>query len=131
METSENDHRSYQMDCPQCRSVAALRDKAAPLQAHINRDLGRSYSPYKSPNGLTLRQQGAMAWSKAIAACLLREMALHARCGACSVLMGPGHIEEGIGEFCATHAKSVGSRSRRPRNWGEDSLEWIAAQAAH
>ena len=108
-----------------------LRDKAAPLEAYINRELGRPYFPYKSSDGLTLRQQSAMAWSLAIAGCLRREMALHARCGACSILMGPGHTEKGIGEFCATHAESAGARSVPLGNSGADSLEWIAAQAAH
>lgn len=108
-----------------------LRDRAAPLRAYINRDLGWPFFPNRSSAGLTEQQMCAMSWSLAIASCLNREMALHARCGACFILMGPGHIEEGIEEFCTTHTESVGSESVGLGNSGADLLEWIAGQAAH
>ncbi|HUF52799.1 MAG TPA: hypothetical protein VMR52_03365 [Dehalococcoidia bacterium] len=123
-------HTTYQTECPQCWRVSELRDRAEPLQAHINRELGRSYTKGASPYGLTPRQESALAWSIEMASCLRRQMDLHARCRACSVLMGPGHIEKGTEEFCATHAG--GSRASSVfASSDADTLEWIAGQAAH
>ncbi len=99
--------KSYQIECPKCRSVAALGANADRLQMFIRRVLPRAFSPPFSPgrsrDELTPRQQGASDWSFAIRDCLRQAMATHPRCGACSVLMGPGHEETGIERFCWTH----------------------------
>ena len=88
--------KSYQIECPKCRAVAALEDKAWLLQTFINRVLPRSFSRRRTADEATPREQGALAWSLSISECLRRAMAAHPRCAACSVLMGPGHVEAGI-----------------------------------
>jgi hypothetical protein len=99
--------KSYQSECPKCRSVAALEANADPLQTFIKGVLPRAFSPPFSPgrsrDELTPRQQGASDWSFAIRDCLRQAMAAHPRCGACSVLMGPGHEETRMERFCGTH----------------------------
>lgn len=99
--------KAYQIECPACRTVAGLHAKAGLLQAYINRVLPRSSSPHPFAGDLTAQQRGAVAWSLAISNCLRREMALHARCGACSILMGPGHAEVGTDGFCGTHTENA------------------------
>ena len=107
--------KSYQIECPKCRSVAALEANADRLQTFIRHVLPRAFSPPFSPgrsrDELTPRQQGASDWSFAIRGCLRRAMATHPRCGACSVLMGPGHEETGVARFCGTH-REIGSNAR-------------------
>jgi hypothetical protein len=99
----------YQLECPICRSVESLRVRAGPLQAFIQRVLPRSLSRYHSEDELTLRQQGASDWFFAMNNCLRRAMAPHPRCGACTVLMGPGHADAGTEGFCETH-RELGMR---------------------
>jgi hypothetical protein len=100
----------YQLECPICRRAASLQARAHPFQAYIHRVLPRSFSAQGPRQAMTPKQRGAAAWALAINKCLQREMALHPRCGACSILMGPGHIEEGIGPFCEAHDRNRASR---------------------
>lgn len=86
-----------------------LRELAAPEQTYIGRDPRLSFSPFGPSNGLTVSQPGAE--SPAIASRLQREMAAHERCDACSVLMGPAHLEEGAEGLCVTHSKTAGTKS--------------------
>jgi hypothetical protein len=100
---------AYQIECPGCRGVAGLHAKADLLQAYIHRVLPRSCSPERLGYALTPKQRGAAAWALAISSCLRRGMAMHARCGACTILLGPGHTEPGIDGFCGTHSESTPS----------------------
>ena len=95
--------KSYEIQCPRCRAVAALEDKDRLLQTFINRALPRSFSSHRSADEVTPRERSALAWSLSISECLRQAMALHPRCAACNVLMGPGHVEAGIERFCGTH----------------------------
>ena len=126
---SHND--TYQMECPKCRSIAVLRERAAPVQTYIGRDPRRSFSPLGSSDGVTGPQPGAESWAQAIDNRLQREIAAHERCGACSILMGPGHVEEAAEGFCATHSKTAGTRSAPVPDSRADSLGWVADQEAH
>ena len=90
--------QSYQRECPKCRSVAALEAKADPLDSFIRLVVPRSHE-----GELSRRQMGAIDWSFAIRNCLGRAMAPHPRCRACTVLMGPGHLEVGLDGLCGTH----------------------------
>ena len=72
-----------------------------------------------------------MAWSLAITSYLRHEMALHARCDACSVLIGPGHVDGRIDRLCGTHAGRRVSGPALPIDPATDSLDWIAGQATH
>lgn len=107
--------KSYQMQCPKCRSVAALEANADRLQTFIRHVLprasSRQFSPGRSRDELTPRQQVASDWSFAIRDCLRRAMATHPRCGACSVLIGPGHEEPSIERLCGTH-REIGNPHR-------------------
>jgi hypothetical protein len=100
------------------------------LQPHIDRILPGSLSLYESADKQTLKQRLAVDWSFAISNCLRREMALHPRCGACAILMGPGHTEAGIQGFCGTHSVSAAARpAARPAALSDaktDSLSWLA-----
>ena len=95
----------YRIECPICQSVAALEARADPLHQFIRRVVPRSYSQRAYAGELSRRQLGAIDWSIAINDCLRRAMATHPRCGACTVLMGPGHNEIGIEGFCGTHSR--------------------------
>ena len=86
-----------------CRRVAAIEVRADPLDIFIRGLVPRSYSQLAYSGELTDRQQGAIDWSIAIRSCLRRAMAPHPRCHACTVLMGPGHVEAGLARFCGTH----------------------------
>ncbi len=94
----------YQIECSICRSVAALEAKANPLDIFIRSVLPRSYSQGAYASELTRRQLGALNWSLAIRSCLRRAMAPHLRCHVCTVLMGAGHVETGLEQFCSTHS---------------------------
>lgn len=119
-------HKAYQIECPVCRRVAELQAKADLLQACLSRVLSRSLSARASDDDSTSQRSGAVAWSRAIGNCLQREMAVHARCGACSILMGPGHAEIGTTGFCRTHGKSTPLRSASLSLPLEDALSWLA-----
>lgn len=95
--------RSYQIECPDCSGVAVLEARADLLQTFIRSVLPRPFWASRSADQLTERQQGAIDWSVGINNCLRRAMEQHSRCHACSVLMGPGHIEGGNERFCGTH----------------------------
>jgi len=97
----------YQIKCSICRSATALEAKADPLNTFIRRVVPRSYSQRAHAGELSRRQLGAIDWSIAIRDCLRRAMAMHRRCGACTILMGPGHAEIGIEGFCGTHAERL------------------------
>src|SRR5438876_120476 len=103
-------HTAYQLECTRCQRVAGFHAKAGLVQAYIHGVSRRSLSPQGLRHALTPKEHGAIAWASAIANCIRQEMALHARCGVCSILMGPGHTESGIGAFCGTHSGSVASR---------------------
>lgn len=126
-----NHNNTFQMNCPKCRSIAVLRELAATEQTYIGRDPRLSFSPLRPSNGLTVSQPGAESWSPAIASRLQREMAAHERCGACSVLMGPGHVEEGAEGLCVTHSKTAGTESAPVRDSRANSLAWVADQKTH
>jgi hypothetical protein len=79
---------------------------AGPLQVYIHRVLPRSFSAEGLTHVLTPKQRGAAAWALAISNCLRRELSLHPRCGVCSILMGPGHTEAGIGQFCVVKVRT-------------------------
>ena len=100
------------------------------MQPHIDRILPGSLSLYESADKQTLTQRLAVDWSFAISNCLRREMALHPRCGACAILLGPGHTEAGIQGFCGTHSVSAAARpAARPAALSDaktDSLSWLA-----
>ena len=95
----------YRIECSIGRSVAALEAKADPLHQFIYRVVPRSYSQRAHAGELTRRQLGAIDWSIAISDYLRRAMAPHPRCGACTILLGPGHAEIGIEGFCGTHSR--------------------------
>jgi len=94
--------QSYQRECAICRSVAALEAKADPLDSFIRLVVPRSHA-----GELNRRQLGAIDWSFAIRNCLRRAMAPHPRCRACTVLMGPGHLEGGLERLCGTHTDTA------------------------
>ena len=97
----------------------------------MDRVLPRSLSLHESADKLTLKQRFAVDWSFAISSCLRRGMAFHARCGVCTILMGPGHEESGIDGFCGTHSASAASGPGAPSDDPSDVLAWIAADLAH
>ena len=98
-----------EIECSICRSVAALEAKADPLDIFIRSVLPRSYSERAYAGELTRRQLGALNWSLAIRSCLRRAMAPHPRCQVCTVLMGAGHVEAGLEQFCSTHSDMAGA----------------------
>jgi hypothetical protein len=97
----------------------------------MDRVLPRSLSLYESVGELTLKQRVAVDWSFAISNCLRRGMALHARCGRCTILMGPGHAESGIHGFCGTHAERVAARPPAFSDAPSDALGWLAGDVTH
>ena len=117
---------SYQLECPIYQSASAFQVKADPLQAYIRGVLIRPFSDRYLSYNPTPKQHSAAAWGLAISACLQREMAVHLRCGSCDILMGPGHIEGGIGPSCGTHSASVLSPPIAPGTTATGSLAWIA-----
>ena len=122
-------YKSYQLECPTCRSVAAFHARADLLQPHMDRILPRSLSLYESANELTLKQRVAVDWSFAISKCLRRGMAFHARCGRCTILMGPGHAESGLQGFCGTHSERAASIPPVLGEAPSDALGWLDGNA--
>jgi hypothetical protein len=118
-------YRPYQLECPTCRDVAALHLRADILRPHINNLLQVPMSLYNAAVELTLRQRVADDWSSAIANCLRLGMATHARCGACAILMGPGHQEPGNKGYCGTHSDSPESSAELSDD-KTDVLTWVA-----
>ncbi len=101
------------------------------MQPQIDRILPRPLSFSLSTDGLTQQQRLAVGWSFAIGSCLQRGMALHARCGTCTILMGPGHTEPGIDGFCGTHSDT---RAPEPPDLSDepvDVLAWLAGNSTH
>ncbi len=96
----------------------------------MDRILPRALSVHESAE-LTLKQRFAVDWSFAISSCLRRGMAFHARCGACAILMGPGHAEAGIQGFCGTHSARAASRPPALSDAPSDALGWIATDVTH
>lgn len=96
----------------------------------MDRILPRSLS-WQSAIQLTQKQQVAVDWSFAISKCLRRGMAFHARCGSCTILMGPGHEESGIQGLCGTHIESAASRHVAISDAPSDALGWLAGNVAH
>jgi hypothetical protein len=124
-------YRPYQLECPTCRAVAAFHEKADLLQPHLDRILPRPL-PFHGPAGPPTPQQLLAAdWSFAISSCLRRGMSFHARCGACTILMGPGHAEPGIGGFCRTHSETAPPNPLQAREPSGEVLSWIAGTGAH
>ena len=97
----------------------------------MDRVLPRSLSLYESVGELTLKQRVAVDWSFAISSCLRRGMALHARCGRCTILMGPGHAESGIHGFCGTHSEPAASLPPALSDAPGDALGWLAGNVTH
>lgn len=79
---------------------------------------------------LTPQERVTADWSFAIDNCLRRGMSLHARCTACSILMGPGHTEPGIDGFCATHSEGDPASPAPVREAPDDVLAWLAGSGA-
>lgn len=103
--------------CPACSRTAALKARGETLQRMLAGVLKPSFLQTRTDTDLTPRQQAASTWHLAIASCLKREMEPHPRCGACGILMGPGHIEAGTGSLCGTCHDT-----RRTPTIGEDDL---------
>lgn len=101
------------------------------MQPQIDRILPRPLSFRVSTDGLTLRQRGAVDWSFAIGSCLQRGMAFHARCGTCTVLMGPGHAEPGTDGFCGTHSEIDAPEPPEVSDEPIDVLAWISGNSTH
>jgi hypothetical protein len=119
---------SYQLECQICQRLASLQIRAGLLQAYIDRVLPRSCSAQDLSRPLTPKQIGAAAWALAIRNCLRRQMALHARCRACTILMGPGHLDASTGTFCETHkGTALPFHMGHQRTTAIDSLTWIAS----
>lgn len=58
-------------------------------------------------------------------------MAFHARCGTCTVLMGPGHAEPGTDGFCVTHSDHEPSPPPEVRQPPTEVLAWLAGNSTH
>ncbi len=101
------------------------------MQPHADRILPRSLSLYESADKQTLKQRLAVDWSFAISDCQRRGMAFHARCSACTILMGPGHAESGIQGFCGTHSVRAAARPPARSDATSDALGWLAGDATH
>lgn len=97
----------------------------------MERILPRSPFLHDPTGELTPQQRGAVDWSFAINSCLRRGMASHSRCGACTMLLGPGHTEPGIDGFCATHSESEPLPPVPVNVVPDDVMAWIAGSAAH
>jgi hypothetical protein len=91
----------------------------------MDRFLPGSLSLFGAAVALTDKQRVAADWGFAISNCLRRGMAFHARCRACTILMGPGHTDAGIGPFCGTHTEGAAPRPIAPSATVTDSLDWI------
>ena len=94
--------RPPSVQCLTCGRIAALNVKAEVLRRSVVRVLRPSSRSSRSAAGLTSRQRAATDWLLAIDNCLKREAAVHQRCRSCRILMGPGHIETGVGLLCGT-----------------------------
>jgi hypothetical protein len=93
--------------CADCRRVAAFKARGDELREFIGPGQ-RAFAAQRLPPETTEWEQTALTWSLQIIACLKREMATHARCGACSILIGEGHLEAGAGGYCGTCAITRG-----------------------
>jgi len=116
----------YQLECPICLSASSFQLKADPLQAYIRGVLPHPFAQRFLSDSPTPKQRGAAAWDLAISACLRREMAAHLRCESCNILMGPGHIEGGIGPWCGTHGEVVPALPVAVSPTETGPLAWIA-----
>jgi hypothetical protein len=106
-----------------------LRARVAPLQAYIDKSLAKPPPLAEDQERMSPEQASAASWSRSIATFLNNHAALHPRCGACSVLMGPGHVEEGTEAFCRTHNHENGwSRASSFDGSSANPLIWIAEQ---
>lgn len=90
------------LHCPTCKRIGAYRANGDVLHRRIAETLPSRRPLDPADLSLSPPQRAAAEWYVAITACLRREMAPHPRCGACSILMGPGHIEAESGGFCGT-----------------------------
>jgi len=89
-------------NCLTCGRIAALNVKAEVVRKSVVRVLSPSSRSSQSAASLPSRQRAATDWLLAIDNCLKREAAVHQRCRSCRILMGPGHIETGVGLLCGT-----------------------------
>lgn len=93
--------------CAECDEVAALKVRASAVErvsaGFLARGSNGNYEAAVSPS-----QQVAADWSVSVGTFLRRRMRHHRRCAACSILMGPGHLESGRGPSCSTcHTSST------------------------
>jgi hypothetical protein len=94
--------QSPNVQCLTCGRVAAPNVKAEVVRRSVVRVLRPSSRSSQSAASLTSRQRAATDWLLAIDNCLKREATVHQRCRSCRILMGPGHIETGVGLLCGT-----------------------------
>jgi hypothetical protein len=113
------------LNAQRARTWLALHAKADILQPQMDRILPRSSITYEFSERLTQGERSVVDWSFAISKCLRQGMALHPRCSVCSILMGPGHSDAGIGPLCGTHA-GLAPRPMVRSTAETDTLAWIA-----
>ena len=87
------------VECGICNRMVALKTRAA----SVERFIGNVLRP-APPVNVSPRQAAAIAWHADISAYLRKEMAPHAKCRECGILMGPGHVEAGDSPMCGTCA---------------------------
>ena len=105
---------SRSAECDICKRVGELRLRAEPIGRFVARAFLRSTEVDRSPV-----ESAAAAWNIEAGAFLRREMATHARCKQCGILMGPGHIEPASAEMCGT------CQIRRSSKAANDSVQVI------
>lgn len=104
-----NYDKPHATECPTCGRVAAFKMKASTLGRFTAHVLPPAHLRPSEADASPL-QQAIADWSLSVGAFLRREMAPHPRCAACSILMGPGHLEAGTERLCGTCC------DRRPAN---------------
>lgn len=123
-------YRPYKLECSTCNEVAALHLRADLLRPHIDGLFPRPTRQRDSLVDLTPKEQVAADWTLGIANCLRLGMAAHSRCASCSILLGLGHEELGIGGFCSTHG-AAHADPIAARETPTEVLSWIAGNRGH
>lgn len=90
--------------CSTCQANAGLKQKAAELRRFITRATPSLSVADASDEGARSIRTAAGEWLAATSDCLCREMAPHAACESCGILLGPGHLEQGENGYCRTCA---------------------------
>lgn len=96
-----NHDKPHVTECSTCSRIAALKLKASAL-GRFTADVLPAAHLRPSEADASPLQLAIADWSLSVGAFLRREMAPHPRCAACSILMGPGHLEAGTEGLCGT-----------------------------